>query len=89
MLLAAGACERERPVLFYQADEQLIFVSRHREQLAAAFSFVADAALVSKICSTRHAFMHWGNAWTCANSDGNSQAKRECVPAAARVALPR
>jgi D-aspartate ligase len=35
--LAAG--ERERPVLFYGTDEQLLFVSRHCERLARTFRF--------------------------------------------------
>src|SRR5271170_3804398 len=46
-LLRFGQAQEQRPVLFYEEDAQLLFVSRHREQLAQAFRFViADAALV-------------------------------------------
>lgn len=49
--IAAG--ERERPVLYYGTDEQLLFVSRHSERLARTFRFrlppVAAAVLVDKI----------------------------------------
>jgi D-aspartate ligase len=46
-LLGLGAAQSEPPVLFYQEDAQLLFLSRHRRQLAQAFRFVsADAPLV-------------------------------------------
>ena len=41
-LLAHAAGRRERPVLFYQDDESLLFVSRHRDRLAAGFRFAID-----------------------------------------------
>ena len=46
-LLEYGWSQPEPPVLFYQWNNQLLFVSRHREQLAQAFRFViADAGKV-------------------------------------------
>jgi predicted ATP-grasp superfamily ATP-dependent carboligase len=39
-LMRFGAAQLEPPVLFYQADSQLLLVSRHREQLAQVFRFV-------------------------------------------------
>ena len=49
-LLALGRAQRERPVLFYEEDAQLLFISRHRERLAEAFRFViADAQLVEDL----------------------------------------
>lgn len=40
----------DRPVLFFERDEQILFVSRHRERLAQAFRFVAaDAPLVEDL----------------------------------------
>ena len=45
-----GKAQSERPVLFYEEDAQLIFVSRNRARLAEAFRFViADAALVEDL----------------------------------------
>ena len=45
---AAG--QPEPPVLFYQEDEQLLFISRNRERLARTFRFVvADASLVENL----------------------------------------
>lgn len=49
-LMRFGAAQSERPVLFYEEDAQLLFVSRYREQLKKAFRFVvADAALVEDL----------------------------------------
>jgi D-aspartate ligase len=49
-LMRFGTAQSERPVLFYQEDAQLLFVSRHRERLAQAFRFViADAPLVEDL----------------------------------------
>jgi D-aspartate ligase len=49
-LLRLAEHQRVRPVLFYEEDAQLLFVSRHRERLAQAFRFViADAALVEDL----------------------------------------
>ena len=43
------SCPTE-PVLFYEEDSQLLFVSRHRERLSRAFRFVAaDAVLVEDL----------------------------------------
>jgi predicted ATP-grasp superfamily ATP-dependent carboligase len=40
----------ERPVLFYQADRELLLVSRYRKRLAQAFRFViAEASLVEDL----------------------------------------
>jgi D-aspartate ligase len=45
-----GKAQRQRPVLFYEEDAQLLFISRHRERLAKSFRFViADAALVEDL----------------------------------------
>lgn len=50
ILLRFGTAQRERPVLFYEEDAQLLFISRHREQLEQAFRFViADAPLVEEL----------------------------------------
>jgi predicted ATP-grasp superfamily ATP-dependent carboligase len=44
------AASHHAPVLFYQEDTHLLFVSRHRERLAPAFRFVIpDAALVEDL----------------------------------------
>jgi D-aspartate ligase len=49
-LVRFGKAQAERPALFYQDDAQLLFISRHREQLAQAFRFVvADALLVEDL----------------------------------------
>jgi CelD/BcsL family acetyltransferase involved in cellulose biosynthesis/predicted ATP-grasp superfamily ATP-dependent carboligase len=49
-MLRFGRAQPERPVLFYQEDAQLFFVSRHREQLAEAFRFVVpEASLVEDL----------------------------------------
>jgi D-aspartate ligase len=49
-MLRFGKAQSERPVLFYQEDAQLIFVSRNRGRLAKAFRFViADAPLVEDL----------------------------------------
>lgn len=39
-LVASAEREAVRPVLFYQSEAHLIYVSKHRERLADAFSFV-------------------------------------------------
>ncbi len=45
-----GHAQGERPVLFYEEDEQLLFISRHREALARAFRFViAESSLVEDL----------------------------------------
>jgi CelD/BcsL family acetyltransferase involved in cellulose biosynthesis/predicted ATP-grasp superfamily ATP-dependent carboligase len=50
VLVRFGQAQNERPVLFYEEDEQLLFISRHRERLAQAFRFViADAPLVEDL----------------------------------------
>ncbi len=43
-LLAFGATQAERPVLFCQGDWDLLLVSRHRSELADAYSFVLPSA---------------------------------------------
>jgi CelD/BcsL family acetyltransferase involved in cellulose biosynthesis/predicted ATP-grasp superfamily ATP-dependent carboligase len=49
-MLRFGQAQSERPVLFYEEDGQLLFVSRHRERLAQAFRFViADAPLIEDL----------------------------------------
>jgi predicted ATP-grasp superfamily ATP-dependent carboligase len=49
-LLEYGLSQPELPVLFYQWNNQLLFVSRHRERLAQAFRFViADAEKVEDL----------------------------------------
>lgn len=49
-LLRFGMSQSEQPVLFYEQDEHLQFISRHRERLARAFRFViADATLVEDL----------------------------------------
>ncbi len=49
-LLRLGKAQSERPVLFYEEDAQLQFVSRNRDRLAEAFRFViADATLVEDL----------------------------------------
>lgn len=50
LLVRFGASQPARPVLFYEHDAQLLFVSRNRERLAQAFSFVvANAVLVEDL----------------------------------------
>jgi CelD/BcsL family acetyltransferase involved in cellulose biosynthesis/predicted ATP-grasp superfamily ATP-dependent carboligase len=45
-----GGTQSEPPVLFYEEDAQLLFISRHRERLAKSFRFViADAPLVEDL----------------------------------------
>ena len=49
-LVQFAQAQNERPVLFFEEDEQLLFISRHRERLAKAFRFViADAPLVENL----------------------------------------
>jgi D-aspartate ligase len=49
-MLRFGKAQNERPVLFYEEDAQLIFISRHRERLAEAFRFViADVQLIEDL----------------------------------------
>jgi D-aspartate ligase len=49
-LLRFGKAQDQQPVLFYEEDAQLLFVSRYREQLKQAFRFViADAPLVEDL----------------------------------------
>ena len=49
-LVRFGKAQHELPVLFYEEDAQLLFVSRHRERLTEAFRFVvADATLVENL----------------------------------------
>ncbi len=49
-LLTFGASQPERPVLYYIEDDELLFVSRHREKLAKVFRFViADPLLVEDL----------------------------------------
>ena len=49
-MLRFGKAQSERPILFYEEDAQLIFVSRMRERLAEAFRFViADAPLIEDL----------------------------------------
>jgi predicted ATP-grasp superfamily ATP-dependent carboligase len=43
-LLRFASAQKNPPVLFYQEDEQLLFVSRCRDRLAAGFRFVVPAA---------------------------------------------
>jgi predicted ATP-grasp superfamily ATP-dependent carboligase len=50
LLVQFGASQPARPVLFYEHDAQLLFVSRSRERLAQAFHFVVgDAVLVEDL----------------------------------------
>jgi len=50
VLVRFGAAQPEPPVLFYNGDVQLLFVSRYRERLAEAFRFViADPVLVEDL----------------------------------------
>jgi D-aspartate ligase len=49
-LLRFAQTQRERPVLFYEEDCQVLMISRYRERLAGAFRFViADARLVEDL----------------------------------------
>jgi predicted ATP-grasp superfamily ATP-dependent carboligase len=49
-LLEYGRAQPEPPVLFYQSDEDLLFVSRHRQALSESFRFViAEAAMVESL----------------------------------------
>lgn len=49
-LLGFARRQRERPVLFYEEDRELLLVSRQRDVLAAAFRFVVpDAELVEDL----------------------------------------
>jgi D-aspartate ligase len=49
-LLRFGSAQSEAPVLFYQSDAQLLFVSRYREQLRNAFRFVlASPSLIEDL----------------------------------------
>ncbi|MGE4046310.1 MAG: ATP-grasp domain-containing protein [Acetobacteraceae bacterium] len=49
-LITFGRQQAERPVLFYEHDAQLLFVSRLRDHLAPVFRFViADAKLVEDL----------------------------------------
>ena len=49
-LTAYGLAQPRKPVLFYQYDEHLLLVSRHRERLAEAFRFViADPTQVEDL----------------------------------------
>lgn len=49
-LMRFGAAQAVPPVLFYESDGELLFVSRHRERLRQAFSFViADQTLVEDL----------------------------------------
>jgi len=49
-LIRFGSAQRERPVLIYQQDAQLLLISRNRERLAKAFRFViADPTLVETL----------------------------------------
>ncbi len=49
-LVQFGTMQAERPVLFYEQDAQLLFVSRNRDVLSKAFHFVvADRTLVEDL----------------------------------------
>jgi predicted ATP-grasp superfamily ATP-dependent carboligase len=49
-LVAFASSQPSKPVLFYDGDWDLLFVSRHRERLATAFRFVvADRELVEDL----------------------------------------
>lgn len=49
-LMGFGAARRDRPVLYYQQDTQLLLISRHRSTLSEAFRFVLpDAELVEDL----------------------------------------
>jgi len=49
-LMRFGKAQSERPVLFYEEDAQLLFVSQYREQLMQAFRFViADAPVIEDL----------------------------------------
>ncbi|MFN3651981.1 MAG: ATP-grasp domain-containing protein [Armatimonadota bacterium] len=50
MLVRYGSRQPSAPVLFYESDAQLLFLSRHRDLLAEVFRFVvADAELVEDL----------------------------------------
>ncbi len=50
LLMGFARSQPERPVLLYEHDAQLLFVSRNRKRLAEAFRFVvADAVLVEDL----------------------------------------
>jgi predicted ATP-grasp superfamily ATP-dependent carboligase len=50
LLTCFGAAQPVRPVLFYELDAQLLFVSRNRKQLSQAFRFViADPELIEDL----------------------------------------
>lgn len=49
-LMRLAVAQRQPPLLFYEADAQLLLVSRWREQLARAFRFIVpDAALTEDL----------------------------------------
>jgi predicted ATP-grasp superfamily ATP-dependent carboligase len=49
-LLRLGKAQNQRPILFYEEDAQLLFISRNRGRLSEAFRFViADAPLVEDL----------------------------------------
>lgn len=49
-LLRFGAAQEEPPVLFFEEDSHLLFVSRYRERLGEAFRFILpEAALVEDL----------------------------------------
>jgi predicted ATP-grasp superfamily ATP-dependent carboligase len=55
-LVAFAADQHEPPVLFYDGDWDLLFISRHREQLSSAFRFtIAEARLVESLVD-KHLF---------------------------------
>ena len=55
-LIAFAAEQAEPPVLFYDSDSDLLFISRQRERLADVFRFaVAEAALVESLVD-KHRF---------------------------------
>jgi predicted ATP-grasp superfamily ATP-dependent carboligase len=50
MLLRFGAAQEEPPVLFFEEDSHLLFISRYREKLGQAFRFILpEVALVEDL----------------------------------------
>src|SRR5690349_5296737 len=50
LLLQFARTRRVRPVLYYEADAQMLIVSRHRDRLREAFDFVIpDAELIETL----------------------------------------
>lgn len=62
-LLRFGKAQNARPVLFYEEDAQLLFVSRHRERRRFVSSL--PTRRWSKTSSTRRGFKTWRSVMAC------------------------